>query len=106
MPIRAVWERPKFSEHDRQDALALVDRARNTRGWIPTALWMLRAYDKIIAATQWPEPAIWWAREDPAWLKSESRKQAMLHWLLPEYWRTHGFPPQCTPIGEADFECR
>jgi adenylate cyclase len=105
-PLFRALTDPKFSEHDRQDALALVDRARNTRGWIPTALWMLRAYDKIIAATRWPEPAIWWAREDPAWLKSESRKQAMLHWHLPEYWRKHGFPPQCRPIGEADFECR
>ena len=24
---------------------------------------------------------------------------------LPEYWRKHGFPPQCRPIGDDDFEC-
>ncbi len=25
---------------------------------------------------------------------------------LPEYWRKHGFPPQCKPLGKDDFECR
>jgi TolB-like protein/Tfp pilus assembly protein PilF len=24
---------------------------------------------------------------------------------LPEYWRKHGFPPQCKPLGASDFEC-
>jgi TolB-like protein/Tfp pilus assembly protein PilF len=24
---------------------------------------------------------------------------------LPDYWRRHGFPPQCRPLGESDFEC-
>jgi hypothetical protein len=24
---------------------------------------------------------------------------------LPEYWRRHGFPPLCRPVGESDFEC-
>jgi TolB-like protein len=24
---------------------------------------------------------------------------------LADYWRTHGFPPQCRPVGESDFEC-
>jgi tetratricopeptide (TPR) repeat protein len=95
-----------FNEHDRQDALALIGRARNTRVWIPTALWMLKAYDQIMAVTDFPEPPLWWAREDSAWLKSPSRMGAMRQWHLPEYWRKHGFPPQCSPIGEAEFECR
>jgi adenylate cyclase len=104
-PLFRALTDPTFSEHDRQNALVLVDRARNTRVWIPTARWILKDYDKIIGATQYPEPAIWWAREDPAWLKSESRKRAMRTWHLPEYWRKQGFPPQCRPIGESDFEC-
>jgi len=105
-PLFRVLTDPTFSEHDRRDALVLVNRARNSHTWIPGALWMLKAYDKIIAATKYPEPPFWWAREDPAWLKSQSRKQAMQHWHLPDYWRKRGFPPQCRPIGEADFECR
>jgi hypothetical protein len=29
------------------------------------------------------------ARDDPAWLKSQGRKQRMQDWHLPEYWRKH-----------------
>jgi len=25
---------------------------------------------------------------------------------LPEYWRKHGFPPQCKPVSKDDFECK
>lgn len=67
------------------------------------ALLILKAYDNIVADNT--DPPIWWARDDAAWLKSQSRKQAMQYWHLPEYWRKHGFPPQCRPIGESDFEC-
>jgi hypothetical protein len=68
------------------------------------ALWILKAYDQL------PEiitdyPAVLWARDDPAWLKSQSRKQMMQYWHLPDYWRKHGFPLQCRPISESAFEC-
>jgi adenylate cyclase len=103
-PLFRALTDPTFSDRDRQDALALVNTAKNSRNSIPSALWMLKAYDKIIADNS--DPPIWWAHDDAAWLKSQSRKQAMQHWHLPEYWRKHGFPPQCRPIGESDFECR
>src|SRR5262249_3037604 len=64
-PLFQALTDPKFSEHDRQEALALVGRARNTRNGIPPALWMLKAYDKMIAVTDYPEPPLWWARDDP-----------------------------------------
>src|SRR5258708_2237434 len=103
-PLFRALTDPTFGDRDRQDALALVNGAKNTRNFIPTALWMLKAYDKRIADSM--DPPIWWARDDAAWLKSQSRKQAMQYWHLPEYWRKHGFPPQCRPVGESDFECR
>jgi tetratricopeptide (TPR) repeat protein len=103
-PLFRALTDPTFSEHDRQDALAVVNTVKNTRNWIPTALLMLKFYDKVTAYSM--DPPIWWARDDTAWLKSQSRKQGMERWHLPEYWRKHGFPPQCRPIGESDFECR
>ncbi|HEX2788853.1 MAG TPA: hypothetical protein VHN17_00335 [Steroidobacteraceae bacterium] len=103
-PLFRALTDPTFADRDRQDALALVDQAKNTRSFIPSALLILKAYDKIIVDNY--DPPLWWARDDPAWLKSPSRKQAMQHWHLPEYWRKHGFPPQCRPIGDSDFECR
>ncbi len=103
-PLFRALTDPTFGDRDRQEAIALASRAKNSWNFIPSALLILKAYDKIIADHY--APPIWWAREDAAWLKSQSRKQAMQYWHLPEYWRKHGFPPQCRLIGDADFECR
>jgi TolB-like protein len=103
-PLFRALTDPTFGERDRQDAVALVTGAKNSRTFIPSALLILKTYDKIIADNM--DPPLWWARDDAVWPKSQSRKQAMQRWHLPEYWRKHGFPPQCRPIGESDFECR
>jgi TolB-like protein/Tfp pilus assembly protein PilF len=103
-PVFRALTDPAFGERDRQEALALVNRTKITGFLIPTSLWLLKVYDKRIGDDV--DPPIWWAREDPAWLQSPIRKQAMQRWHLPDYWRMHGFPPQCRPIGESDFECR
>jgi TolB-like protein len=104
-PLFRALTDPTFSDRDRQDAVALVKGARNSAEFVPIALLMLKAYDKIVTAVD-SSPPIWWDRDDAAWLRSQSRKQAMQYWHLPEYWRKHGFPPQCRPIGDSDFECR
>jgi tetratricopeptide (TPR) repeat protein len=101
-PLYQALTDPAFSEHDRQGAIALVDATKGIAYFVPIALWILKAYDKINAKF---DPPIWWARGDAAWLTSHGRKQIMQRWHLPDYWRKHGFPPQCAPIGEYDFEC-
>jgi hypothetical protein len=53
---------------------------------------LLKAYDTIVVDSG-DDPPIWWARHDAAQLRSQSRKQAMQYWHLPEYWGKHGFPP-------------
>ncbi|HMA00510.1 MAG TPA: tetratricopeptide repeat protein, partial [Steroidobacteraceae bacterium] len=103
-PLFRALTDPTFGDRDRQDALALVNRVKTTGYLIPSALWLLKVYDKRIGDDV--DPPFWWARDDAAWLKSPARKQAMQRWHLPEYWRKHGFPPQCRPVGESDFECR
>jgi len=103
-PLFRALTDPTFSDRDRQDAVALVKGAKNSPAFVPMALLMLKAYDNIVLVDD--DPAIWWARNDAAWLRSQGRKQAMQHWHLPEYWRKHGFPPQCRPVGDSDFECR
>jgi adenylate cyclase len=102
-PLFRALTDPTFSDRDRQDAVALVKGAKNSAEFVPMALLMLKAYDKIVTVDS--DPPIWWDRDDTTWLRSPSRKQAMQHWHLPEYWRKHGFPPQCKPIGNSDFEC-
>ncbi len=94
---------PTFSDRDRQDAVALVKGAKNSAEFVPMALLMLKAYDNIVTFDS--SPPIWWDRDDKAWRRSQGRKQLMLQWHLPEYWRKHGFPPQCRPTKDSDFEC-
>jgi hypothetical protein len=102
-PLFRALTDPTFNDRDRQDAVALAKRAKNSLTFVPSALLVLKAYEEITSSDT--APAIWWARDD-AWLKSPSRKRLMQSWHMPEYWRKHGFPPQCRPIGESDFECR
>jgi tetratricopeptide (TPR) repeat protein len=102
-PLFRALTDPAFNDRDRQDAAALANRAKNSLNFVPSALLVLKAYGEITSSSM--DPPIWWAR-DVAWLKSQSRKRLMQSWHLPEYWRKHGFPPQCRPIGESDFECR
>jgi hypothetical protein len=97
---------PAFGERDRQEALGLISAGATRWEDAQFALWLLKAYDQIPAVPLVEAPTIWWARDDPGWLKSPARKALMKQWRLPEYWRKHGFPPQCQPIGASDFECR
>ena len=101
-PLFRALTDPEFSEHDRQGAIALVEATKGIPYFVPIALWILKAYEKINAKF---DPPIWWTRGDTAWLSSNGRKQIMQSWHLPDYWRKHGFPPQCAQIGESDFEC-
>jgi adenylate cyclase len=68
------------------------------------AAWRLafRAYDRV------PEGAVpswWWAVGYPGLAELPHRRAAMIQARLPEYWREHGFPPQCRPVGADDFAC-
>jgi adenylate cyclase len=61
-----------------------------------------RAYDRV------PEGAVpgwWWAVGYPGLAESPHRREAMIRARLPEYWRAHGFPPQCRPVGADAFAC-
>lgn len=46
-----------------------------------------------------------WVRHDAEWTKSPVRKAYIRRLRLLEYWRKHGFPPQCKPVGKDDFAC-
>jgi len=37
--------------------------------------------------------------------RSPEFKAHMMASGLPDYWRKHGFPPQCRPVGNDDFKC-
>jgi adenylate cyclase len=69
------------------------------------AAWRLafRAYDRIPGNAD--SSGWWWAVGYPGMAESPHRREAMIRARLPEYWREHGFPPQCRPAGADDFAC-
>jgi TolB-like protein/tetratricopeptide (TPR) repeat protein len=100
--FRALTD-PAFSERDRQEAIALINTHGDPDAAL-AALWILKAYDQMNGIVT-DGPVVIWNRSDPGWLKSPARRQMIQHWLIPQYWRAHGFPPQCQPVGSADFAC-
>ncbi|MEZ5463602.1 hypothetical protein [Dokdonella sp.] len=46
-----------------------------------------------------------WMPGPPGWRNSAGFKHKLKTWGVPDYWRKHGFPPQCRAVGEDDFTC-
>jgi TolB-like protein/Tfp pilus assembly protein PilF/uncharacterized membrane protein YhaH (DUF805 family) len=64
-------------------------------------LFQYRRYDQI----QTPELQYWWFPYPQDFRDSPHRKRLIRLMGLPEYWRKHGFPARCRPVGADDFEC-
>jgi tetratricopeptide (TPR) repeat protein len=67
----------------------------------PDYLFIYRQYDQLSNS----ELPYWWFPYPLEFRNSPHRERLMREIGLPEYWRKHGFPPQCRPIGDDDFEC-
>ena len=48
---------------------------------------------------------VWWLRMHEDFITSPHRKRLIREHGIYDYWRQHGFPPQCRPITDDDFEC-
>jgi adenylate cyclase len=46
-----------------------------------------------------------WMPGPPGWRNSAGFKHKLEKWGVVDYWRKHGFPPQCHAVGETDFTC-
>jgi TolB-like protein len=94
---------------DYETEKALVDQAYLRAGetqpaWSrehPDFLLVYGLYDQL----QSNDLAYWWFPYPLEFRDSPHRKRLMREIGLPEYWRQHGFPPQCKPVGKDDFEC-
>jgi TolB-like protein/Tfp pilus assembly protein PilF len=65
-------------------------------------LFVYRQYDQLQRA----EMQYWWFPYPLEFRESPHRKRMIREVGLPEYWRKHGFPPRCKPVGDDDFECK
>jgi TolB-like protein len=94
---------------DYQAEKALIDQAYFPAGaaepewgtWHNDFLFHYRLYDQIHGS----DLPYWWFPYPLEFRNSPDRKRLMREIGLPEYWRQYGFPPQCEPVGEDDFEC-
>jgi adenylate cyclase len=69
-------------------------------------LW-LGAYDQVATADDNDaELAVAWEPFPPSFRNSAGCKRTLERLGVVAYWRKHGFPPQCRPVGEADFTCK
>ena len=46
-----------------------------------------------------------WERDPPGWRNSPQMKAKLVGLGAVDYWRQHGFPPQCRAVGKDDFSC-
>ena len=67
----------------------------------PNFLFIYRQYDQIRRI----DLPYYWFPYPLEFRESPYRERLIRDIGLPEYWRKHGFPPQCKPVGEDDFEC-
>jgi TolB-like protein/tetratricopeptide (TPR) repeat protein len=100
--FRALTD-PSFGAADRQEALALVEKLRDDPEASIGALWVLKDYERMAGFVT--DSRVFWLRSEPDWLRSPARKRMIEQWRIPAYWRAQGFPPQCRPVGGADFSC-
>jgi TolB-like protein len=74
---------------------------KNSRLDIITAL-AFRKYDAIRAN---PYVSLWWHPNTPDFHASPHRNRLIREMGIYDYWLKAGFPPQCRPVNENDFEC-
>ncbi|WP_109259491.1 hypothetical protein [Hyphobacterium indicum] len=98
-------------DYDRQAARLRFEARLRDEGFEPgsdnyitmTYLLAFGAYDEIPLE----EIPGWWFFTGYRGLQnSDAAKNAVIQRGVLDYWRAHGFPSQCRPVGADDFECR
>ena len=72
--------------------------------FLPTMFLSFRAYDELTEDIEWASYAFWHPDGDE-FRTTPQFKQVVRELGVFEYWRARGFPPQCKPVGDNDFEC-
>ncbi len=58
-----------------------------------------------LAAEAINPPFVIWHPDGQEFRKSDAYKGVVRDWGILTYWQARGFPPQCKPVGDDDFEC-
>ncbi len=115
-PVEARWLVAPMAralsdeDYDRAAALEEVEARLIADGFDPasddyltmTYRLAFRAYDRV--PTHFALPWYWY-RGYPGLEGSDAQRAAIIRFGLPAYWREHGFPDRCEPVGDDDFVC-
>jgi hypothetical protein len=63
-----------------------------------------RAYDEL-AADPWRAVNALWHPDGDEFRTTPQFKSVIRQLRINEYWQARGYPPQCKPVGDDDFEC-
>jgi TolB-like protein len=63
-----------------------------------------RAYDEL-AASPWGATYALWHPDGDEFRTTPQFKSVIRRLRIDEYWQARGYPPQCKPVGDDDFEC-
>ena len=85
-----------------EEQVALTGEPPNfaANGGLPALIF--RRYEEIEPSTQ---QMFWWQPGLADFRASPHRNRLIRELGIDVFWRSQGFPPQCRPVGEEDFEC-
>jgi adenylate cyclase len=100
-----LYEAMRHPERDHsalvEDLLEFVDRKPGAgAGYIENLLLPLGAYDQLL-----PFPLLMWGPDYVGYRRSPQFRDYIHRSGAFDYWRAHGYPPQCRPRGARSFEC-
>jgi adenylate cyclase len=88
------------------DALGIVERASPDPLYHAHLLIQLGAYDLAADAESLHfSSGLFWDPAHSGMRGTPAFKRIVEQIGIPAYWREHGYPPQCRPVGRTDFEC-
>jgi hypothetical protein len=106
-PATAVLDAMEFPERDHsrglQKLLNWIEKSGSTPASFSVLMVSFKAYhlaEPVSSQTRWV-----WLRENTGFRTSEYVVPFMNKTGVPAYWREKGFPPNCRPLDEKDFEC-
>ena len=106
-PAKAILDAMEFPDRDHSRGLEKMLNWMSQSDITPAtySLFMstFKAYhlvDWYLGFNRWV-----WLKENTGLRKSEYFKPVMDEFGAPAYWREHGFPPGCRPLGEEGFTC-
>jgi TolB-like protein len=107
LPGKAMVEAMEFPERDHSKGLAQFESYLEATSQDPAGFGMFftifNAYHRI-SGNYW-FPRWFWLDENTDFRNSQYFRTYLEDLGVLHYWRAHGFPPRCRPLGAEDFEC-